>query len=741
MPAPLSATLLSINIISHKGKQLLHGKWPLFVNELRNGLQQTGLQNPESTNNLLIFNFNHPFTALSSLMESLNNAKQVVQWYQELGSAPIQAVIHLDNPAERFPDLFDVTANLWNFLEQEAIYLTRALKVHWEALMAGKKLPAMNLEDDSSGLFRLKFIESAQVRVERLFPCREMALSGKEKECFYCSRTNHKPSQCPSKLLTMETQGLQEAGFLSFSQLGEIYKETFSAPDQIIALLASGVDHTAIKKNRSLQVFLAYFDLFRIYQPRFLHHVAFTFYLKWEDIGRMDRVEIDSNNLNMGLDCLRVRQYAEAKKWLSSDNLRRDGKDFYASVGLAFLALEQERERDMGTLLERANDLAESDKDRIYIGLLLARYYLLTNDLWKAEQTANTVLTFHAECTEAKYAKIRAGIKSGFKDQAFAQMGTLVKAYKEYFMAALMDPAIIPIQGLVEEVLTAHLQNLYAAAKENLVEVIREWESLKEWLGENDKLIQANINSVITLQKHFDRGNYFDLLTVSFRSKNVVASCHRIRRERLEFLDEKIATVAESWEGYHKFWKSYPYQSLFGNFIKSLAMLNNRLSELSRLAKKEKGIAFLTAMDQLVAIYKDMEKLKPQITKMVWAREILGGALGFAKKLLIAEAALNLLVFLILALLNTVFVDQIGMGLRNLVTDSWIQKKSLLLTTFLLAPMVSLGLTFWDKSEPIDLPIAEVPKNFHLHDADSPSPPAAAPPSEEQNQPVEPPPA
>ena len=711
--AQSTTTILSINIITHKGKQLLHGRWPVFVNTLREGLQQTGRVNPETTDNLFLFNFNHPFSALSSCIESLDRAKETVKWSSdEVGAVPIQIVLHLENPTERYADLYDVSANLWNFLQQESIYLTRALKLQWDRLLAGKKLPPATLEEENGGVFLLKFSAPAHVKVERLFPHRGLALSGKEKECFYCGRTNHVPSRCPSKFLTMETQGLSEVGFLPFPELSRIYRQVFTNSDDIIDKLAAGVDPSEIKKNQELQVYLSYFDLFRIYQPRFLHHIAFTFYMKWEDVGRMDKIRIDSNNLNMGLDCLRVRQYAQARKWLSSDNLRNDGKDFYASVGLAFLALEQGRDRDVGTLLERTSDLAESEKDRIYIGLLLARHYHVTQDLWKADQAANNVLSIHAECTEAKYAKIKIGITSGFADQAFTQVGALVKNFRELYMAALMDPALIPIQGLVEEVLLSHYQNLHGNAKEALAEVNKEWESLKTWLGENDKLVKGNVNAVKTLQHHAERGTYYDLLTVCNRSKAVVASCHRIRRERIEFLETKIIDLANIWKGYHTFWVNYPYPALFENFIKKLADINARLTSLQQVVrKKEKTLQFGTTMERLVEIHKELGTFKAQLSRMVWVREFVSGASNFSRKLVISEVALNALAFALLTVFSTFAADTLSQGMQHVINDSWFHKKVYMVCSFMAAPFISMSLVFWEKRGEVMVAIPDLIDN------------------------------
>ena len=689
-------TILSVNIINHKGRQLFQDRWDVFVDSLRGGLQQAGRLDPESKENLFLFSFTHPFTALASCLESISSAKKSVNWKEEFGDAPIQIVMHLDIATDRYDEIYDVTAPLWNFLNQESIYLTRSMKSQWTQLMDGKRLPPLNLNDESGGVYLLKFLEPPQIAVERLFPYRNLALSGPEKECFYCGRHDHVPGKCPSKYLNMDTQGLPWIGFMSTSELSRIYKDVFTNSDRMLTVLAAGVEPAKIKSDLLLQVYIAYFDMFRVYQPRFLFHISFSKYPKWEEMGRTDKMRIDNNNLNLGFDCLRVQQYGHAHKWLSSDSLRNDGKEFQASVGLAFLALEQGREKDMGTLLERARDLADSEKNSIYISLLLARYYYLTNDLWKAEQETNSVLAIHDECAEAKFSKIKIGVRSGFVDQAFGQVVSLIKDSREYYMATLMDSGLSPIQGLVEEVLSSQFQNMSRYAKESLAEVNKVWKKLTEWLGERGEPGQANIDAVDKLHKHLDRGSYFDLLTVRNKSKSVVASCHRLRRERIEFLGEKTNKMLGIWEDYHKFWVDYQYQGLFKNFINDLDEFNANLLKLQRSIKNDKTLLFSEAMGLLDDLNQKMKLFRPQVDKMIWTRDALEIAKNFTKKLLVLEVALNLLSFVALTFFSVVVVDLLPDSTRQLLASSWFHTRTYMLTSVLAAPGFALALVILD---------------------------------------------
>ncbi|MDH3393758.1 MAG: hypothetical protein OEL66_07100, partial [Desulfobulbaceae bacterium] len=314
-----SDTILSVNLINHKGRQFFQDRWDVFVETLREGLQQAGrLDTQQSKENLFIFSFNHPFTALASCLESIDRAKAALAWKEEYGASAIQIVMHLDNATDRYNDIYDVTAAMWNFLQHESIYVSRSMKSKWPQLMEGRKLPSLSIDNESGGVFLLKFHEPAKIEIDRLFPHRQLALNGPEKECFYCGRTDHIPAKCPCKYLTMGIKALPFVGFMTFSELSRIYSDVFSHPDVVLAKLSAGIEPGSIKTDSAMLVYLAYFDLFRVYQPRFLYHISFTNYTRWEEIGRMDRSRIDNNNLNMGFDCLRVGQYGHAQKWLSS---------------------------------------------------------------------------------------------------------------------------------------------------------------------------------------------------------------------------------------------------------------------------------------------------------------------------------------------------------------------------------------------------------------------------------------
>ncbi|MDH3392749.1 MAG: hypothetical protein OEL66_01990, partial [Desulfobulbaceae bacterium] len=401
-------------------------KWVNFLTSLRTNLLQIGNELKGSSDALMLFNYPNPADAIISLQKILADIKSELKWNSDsLGSLPIQIVIHFDKNDDHSASLRDVSANLWDFLHQETIYITRPMQLRWKELLQGKDVPAHTFEREGMGLFRLDFTDSAEKEQAKLFPYRELASLGSEKECYYCGMSNHVPGNCPSKILTMNMPGVSDVGYLPFGELGSLYKEVLAKQDKIASALADGVKPTQIRKTPALLIFVAYFDLFKVYQPRFLHKLTFGLYYKWEEVLSRATKTVENTRLHLALDCLRVRQYDKAEKLFFEELSSRSGKHFYATVGLAFRALELQRDNDVQTYLQRASEVATSETEKIYINLLLCRYSLLTDDKWKAEQALENTFNIKQDCEEARYAKIQYQVRTGQSDLTFQEMRML----------------------------------------------------------------------------------------------------------------------------------------------------------------------------------------------------------------------------------------------------------------------------------------------------------------------------
>ena len=691
--------LLAIRTLGNQGEKILGNRWLPLVDGIRQMLAKSGGEVAASSDDLMLFSYPNPSVAFISLLENLDKAKVEFGWNEKYGALPIQIVIHPAHTQDFLAQLRDPSSSHWAGLQQEGIYITESLQKRWQEVIAPGDIPEHTLSKEGDGFFQLLFPGKNAVKTRELFSYRALPVQGKLKECFYCGMTNHASSNCPSKLLTMKIKGMGQVGYLSFAELNAVYKKIFSDYSACCAKLAAGVKPAQLRKDKELLVFVTYFDLNYLYQLRFLFNMAFNLFTKWEAQDRTEKINIDSRNLHMGLDCLRVRQYGRAEELLTSESKRQGGKHFYACVGLAFWAHEQGRSKDMGHYLERAKNIASLDKERLYSHLLLSRYYDLENDAWKAKESLNNATKINFEAVECLYRKMQHNVRYGFDDTDIKRLRTLMVGQKETFMGSLIDPQLLPVQGIVNDLAVKHIQAERREAAENLSRAEVEFAELSFWLTEKDPIRVDNRESIDNLQKKFKRETYYDLLDVVERANGIAFGCERIRIAKMDELQNRIKKVGASWTSYNLFWKSYLYKSFFTSFQEILVKAKEAFTKAQTLVNTKQGEQVQEALALVEKAENLLKKMKEVQDKMLWLKMLFNGLKIFAKNTIVLEIVLLVSGFLLFLALP---VAMKGSTLARLISEPQFQKKCMVMATFFFAPMVALMLTVWQMKEKME---------------------------------------
>ncbi len=691
--------LLAIRTLRNQGKKILGNRWLPLVDGIRQILAKSGVEEAASSDELMLFSYPNPSVALTSLLNNLEAGKHEFGWNENYGALPVQIVIHPAQMQGFLPEIRDPSASQWDFLQQEVIYITQPLQKRWQEIITGSDIPAHTLAEEGEGFFQLVFPGKNAVKAKELFSYRALPVRGKLKECFYCGMTNHASSNCPSKLLTMKIRGMELVGYLPFGTLNSVYKNIFPDYSSCSAKLAAGVKPAQLRKDKELLVFVTYFDLNYLYQLRFLFNMAFNLFSKWEAQDSTEKINIDSRNLHMGLDCLRVRQYDHAEQLLTTETKRQDGKHFYAYIGLAFWAQEQGRSKDMGHYLERAKNIASLDKERLYSHLLLSRYYDLENDSWKAKEALNNATKINFEAVECVYRKMQHNVRYGFDGTDIKRLRALMVGQKETFMSALIDPQLLPVQGIVNDLAVKHIQAERREATENLSRAEAEFAELSFWLSEKDPIIVDNRETITALQKKFKRETYYDLLDVAERAKGIAFGCERIRNAKMDELKDRIKKLGTNLTSYNLFWQAYLYKSFFKSFQDILVKAKEAFSKARDLVNKKQGeqireaVAFLEKAESL------LKKMSEMQGKMIWLKMLFRGLKIFAKNTVIIEITLLVSGFLLFLALP---VAMKGSALASMISEPQFQKKSMVMAVFFFAPMVALMWTVWQMKEKMD---------------------------------------
>lgn len=692
--------LAAIHPLTEQGRKFLGDGWQSFLDTLRSSLNQQGLEDHDSSNALLLFRFEKPFTAVASLLENLHKAREAFSWDRAAGPLPLQIVFHLEIQGDLTSPLRDPSSTLWNILKTEHPYITHSLKLEWEQRLAGENLPRHFLGEEEDGLYPLRFADQTLVKTERFFPYRSLPVSGPLSPCFYCGMTSHKPSGCPSKQLSLAIHALDKIGYLPLADLVNSFQDAFGNQERMTLLLADGVTFTDLRRDFSLQVFVAYFDLMRIFQIRFLLHIAFSSRTQWEELVKAETTPKSNNALHLALDCLRVGQYSQAEAFFFEESRRPGGRQFYATVGRAFIALEQDRANDMGHFLESASTMATTETEKIYISLLLSRYFELQGNTWKAEHALDNIFAMDMDCAEAIYRQIQLAVKLAFSDRELYQLRFLVSEQKEYFMRAFLDPLLVPCYGPVEDMLSLRLDAKREEAEGQLTQLQALCEELQEWLEPEDEYLQVIIRGAGDLANQFQRRSYYDFLAVADTATKLINESYRLQEDRLDRMKEKKEKAAAAHEGYVKFWNLYPYQGFFKGFQEALVLNKEKLETIQKESEQMvtgKGYRKITAT--LEEIEELLTKLHPMVVRMGWTKIFLDGMKFFMKRLIITEVILLLGCFISLPVLAFWLDNTAGAGIVEMLQTPWVQRQILFVVTILVAPMLALAQTLWKASD------------------------------------------
>ncbi len=684
-----SGTLLIIRPLTYQGEQVLQKQWPAFVQTFRNLLSQNGIETNDSNEELILLHYDHPFAALTSYFESLDLMKKQ-KWQKDWGAVPVQAIIHLAKKNEH-PPFRDPSASLWGVLSHETVHVSRHLKLQWEQIFAGKKLPKHTFQDVDAGLFAVNFAaDVATIKREKLFHNRYVAAQGNLPVCFYCGMSSHKPSACPSKIMAMDNKGINLVGYNPLSVVDDLFKKVIVGQRQMEKLVANNITAKQIRKEPAVQVFLAYFDLYLIYQPRFLWYIAFSLHPAWDGTGKLDRVKVDSRNIQSGLDCLRIGQYKQAASFFHSESQVMGGRQFYATIGQAFIALERGRGGDMNHFLEMANSMATTEKEKIYISLLLSRYHAIVGHEWKADQILQSVANLYVDCQEIIYCKAQAYAAEGNGHQSVQFLRSLASKDRRFFIAALMDPVLLPINGLVDDMLTSLVQAKTKVASENLHKALDEYEDLKSWFGaDDDDELVTNLNVLSNLEEQYQRKSLFDIIDVAERAKVLYQACPRLRETRLEGLNEKVDQIVLDWMKYGEQWRAYPYKTFFGSYQSVLQRCKRKLVEARSVA----GESLSQAQARMRTSIKLMGQLNIMLGRMSKLKMAFDTARAYLRKLAFSEMVFLAIAVLAYPVLTIALADSINLDLLNLLRDPRIQRKCLFVIAALIAPLFALVLT------------------------------------------------
>lgn len=679
-------------VITH-GRQIFSSRWLPFLESLRELLAKTADELEQSSETLFLFKSGHPVNVVNVLLKGFAELKVQYKWQASNGALPVKLLFDLEQSGS-IDKIYNSALPCWDLFQQESIYLTTRLYKKWNDLSGNSNIQNYSLKDVGDGFFRLVLPNHSSADENILFPYRDLPMRGDKTECFYCAMTHHTPADCPSKYISIRNRGLDRVGFIPLPRLNKIYWKVFADLEVMSTRLAEGIRPAELNKNDELLVFVAYLDLYRLYQPRFVEFIVFTLFSKWDTLEKAE-IHVDSRNLHMALDCLRVGKYAEAEELFENERTRKNGKPFGAAIGMAFLSLERNRLIEMDHYLKKAASFAVLEKERFYCQMLLSRLHEIRGDYWAAKEAvakAEKILPFREEL---RVRKLQLEARTGFNEKNMKKLRELMVDWKEMFMAILMDPHFIPVQGAVEVYAAEILNNIGIEAKNNLLALKAEFDWLRVWFSPEDQEIKEKNEILLSLKNSFKQRSYYDLLEVADRSSSLVLAWKNIHLDELKKLKLNLKSMDQSWEEYSFLWKSYKYKSFFKDFSPRLLDCKKTLIEINRLIKEKKAESISRGLALVNEAQLEMEYLRKNYNKMILLQTITDSCKIFGIYLVLSEISLGLFAVTLFFLITYLA----GSGDLGWISDLGVfrnsssQYRAGMMIIFIIAPVMAALLT------------------------------------------------
>ncbi len=641
--SPHHPILAAIKTHVNLGQTAAKMRWPVFVKIFTHEIELRGNKIQGSQDDLKLFTFESITKAIQATFFAIQTARKTCDWRSDAGDIPIQILLHATDAETSLP-FRETNHEFWTQIPFEKIYITDSLKTDWQELHELAPLPPIAKQPAYKGCHRL-LIKSKNQAEKQLYTGRAVFIQGEHSQCFYCGMYNHSPGDCPSKKITMANRSLDDLGYLPIPRINELVPKAFKNYLELMKKLIEGVKPASIKRIPELLVLTAFLDIYILYQFRYLWQISFDEHFTWKGATTTGELIFDNKNLQLGLDSLRVGEYETATKLLNKESrLVKSTVACFAHIGLAFVALENDNFAAMERHLERGRDVARTQQQKVYVHLLLTRYYELADIEWKLKEVMSDTLTLNFDSLDLQYRKLQTSVR-GLRnpDHIKTQIKDIIRGNKEFFLIALMDPALIPCQGQLNSLAQEEFKNIRKNAAQKMLQAKDDFYRLQPWFDKKDKFIHDQFKAMKQMGKQLQTQSYYDLLDVAERCTGLINTCDRVLEEKKKFLKKELQRITNVIRLSKKTWQHCNFKNQFKTFQTELLYLENQFKKTDQLFKQDSANSYHQATTMFLELTKSANKLMHRQKKMATIATWIKGGKLFGKRLVIINGILLIL--------------------------------------------------------------------------------------------------
>jgi len=577
-----------------------------------------------------------PAHALDIAHETMQFLKDGMTRVAHHGIIPVQIVI------DSGPYLaFDAITESWNSTDWDrfrpgAIYISSDTHTLLEEDRSVSVTFAESGENTHS-YHEIKLDEYVHEEDLPLFLYQHALSHGRNAPCFYCGSGRHRASECPSKHITDLTGALNRLGYKSFDTINDLFLSYLKSIEQTEGTAIRTVDDPLDFEH---DAHLAFYELTQVFQLRFFKTIWNAGGNDWDKIiTEVHGADTKGGYIWLAQDCIRVSNLTQAESLLNTC-IDQFPYDYRVYAAMAYLNVEKGNNVGVEYYLNKALYLARTTPQKIFILLLLCRYYDYIDNAEKVREKLREIFFIHPYCPEALYQDILHKFRHGNESEAFRQLIKLILIHRTYYIVALIDPELARHSRLIHPKLKDLFMETRKEAQKMAVGAEKEFARLATMLGEEDEAVTKTKELLVKAREMEETNSYFGALDMMHLSKLVMTTCRRLIEQRKREFTDRLSELDTRVKSYLGFLEQHRHRNLVGATHERLKDFRDTIDEAWHTLKSNDGETFKHIVARCGSLAAELDHMQPKIDRLRTIVKFESFVVSFCKNACVILAAI-----------------------------------------------------------------------------------------------------
>ena len=266
--------------------------------------------------------------------------------------------------------------------------------------------------------------------------------------------------------------------------------------------------------------------------------------------------------------------------------------------------------------LDKALYYARTRPQKIFILLLLSRFYDLAGDFDNALKKIKEINILYPFCMEAAYQEIIFKFKQGKKDEALKQLIKLIRMNREYYINALTDPDLAPFNPVIHPKLKELFIGNRQKAQKAAFAAEKEFSTLKKFLEKTDDEIKKADAVLSKIKKMALTDSYFGYLDMVYLGDSLTSAFSRIMSRRKRKLINTIKKTYRRIGNVFSLTGKYHSRVVTNSAYKQLKNIQSELKQISGAVEFNHFDKFLEMSIRCEEISKELDEIEPELKRL-----------------------------------------------------------------------------------------------------------------------------